>query len=112
MSLQPSIIENETCRQELNGVPKILVVMNVEGPTCIMKVKGTTLYKGPFTLGGIPDGIPCGIALVQSVHIYLFLRDTRAVRERYRGRSLRERFPDRKPRSPDVLLTNQRFCFN
>ena len=73
--------------------------MNVEGPTCIMKVKvkGTTLYKGPFTLGGIPDGIPRGIALVQSVHIYLFLRDIRAVRERYRAQSLRERFPDGKP---------------
>ena len=50
--------------------------------------------KGPFTIGGIPDGIPRGIALVQWVHIYLFLRDTRAVRERYRARSLRERFLD------------------
>ena len=61
--------------------------------------------KGPFTLGGIPDGIPRGIALFQWVHIYLFLRDTRAVRERYasgtravreryRARSLRERFWD------------------
>ena len=35
--------------------------------------------KGPFTLAGIPDRIPRGIALVQSAHFYLFLRDTQAV---------------------------------
>ena len=38
-----------------------------------------TLTKGTFTLAGIPDGIPRGIALVQSAHFYLFLRDTQAV---------------------------------
>ena len=52
-------------------------------------------------------------ALVQSANFYLFLRDTRAVpRPIASGAIFRRDTAPAGYRSPDVLLTNQRFCFD
>ena len=54
------------------------------------------------------DGISCGIAHLSNKRTFIYFCVTP---ERYRTRSLRERFPDGKP-PPDMLVTNQCFCFD
>ena len=67
-----------SCLVAMNGAEDegVTILVSSGGENHVVSSRKGHIYKGPFTLGGIPDGIPHGIALVQSAIFRLFLRDT------------------------------------